>query len=356
MTTTTAPPIQRLRRLVRRRATLLSAAGVFVGLSGMLTPALAPAASASAIKPISYQLGWVTNTEFAGTYLAQKEGYYASAGVKVTILPGGSNPVEPIVASGKALVGDSNADTVSAAVAAGAQLRIIGARYQVNPFCIISSAKDPIKDPKELIGKTVGVNTYNLTAWNVFLALNGISKSQVHTVDEGYSLGPTPLINGQVQAWMGFSTNEPGVLTLAGFKNYSFLMSKFGYHVYADVYVTTVNAIKTHKAELVAFMKAELEGWKLDTADPAKGTDLTVERYAKALGFSAKQQALENKAQVSLIVTPYTTANGLFAMSPKDIAANIKTLKFAQGQGQGPYYTNTNLFDNSILKAAEAQM
>lgn len=305
----------------------------------------------AATTPLSFQLGWVTNTEFAGTYLAQQDGYFAKEGLDVKVLPGGSDPVEPIVAAGKALVGDSNADTVSAAVEAGAPLRIIGVKYQINPFCIISSAKDPIKDPKELIGKTVGVNTYNLTAWNVFLALNHLTSKQVKTVDEGYSLGPTPLVDGKVQAWMGFSTNEPTVLSLEGFKNSFFMMSSFGYHVYADVYVTTESAIAHHKAELVAFMKAEKEGWEKDLSDPAAGLALTVSLYEKKLGFSTAQQKLENLAQKVLIETPYTDSHGIFAMSPQSIAQNIATLKFAQSQGVAKYYTNKNLFYTGILSA-----
>jgi hypothetical protein len=133
-------------------------------------------------------------------------------------------------------------------------------------------------------------------------------------------------------------------------------MSNFGYHVYADVYETSVSDIATHRAELVAFMKSEIQGWTSDISAPAAGTHLTVVRYEKKLGFSSKQQSLENKAQLKLIVTPYTKANGLFSMSPTDIAANIATLKFAQSQGVATYYTNPNLFDGSILKQAEAEL
>lgn len=97
------------------------------------------------------------------------------------------------------------------------------------------------------------------------------------TKDEDYTEGPTPLINGQVQAWMGYSTNEPGVLQLKGFKTYSLLRSDYGYHVFGDVDVTTVSDIKNHRSELVNFMKGEIAGWKADLADPAKGTGLTVE-------------------------------------------------------------------------------
>ncbi len=142
------------------------------------------------------------------------------------------------------------------------------------------------------------------------------------------------------------------MLTLAGFKNYSFLMSKFGYHVYADVYVTTTTAIKDDRPELVAFMKGELEGWTKDLANPGVGTALAVKEYEKKLGFSTAQQALENKAQKQLIVTPDTEKYGLFTMSRADIAQNLATLKFAQADGIAKYYTNSDLFYGGILKQA----
>jgi ABC-type nitrate/sulfonate/bicarbonate transport system substrate-binding protein len=334
----------------RRALPVLASLALAPLLAGLATASPASASTTN----LNFQLGWVTNTEFAGTYLAQSDGYFAADGLNVRVLPGGSDPVEPIVAEGKALVGDSNADTVAAAVAAGAKLVIIGAKYQNNPFCIISSAKDPIKNPQELIGKKVGVNTYNLTAWNVFLAINHISPSQVDTVDEGYSLGPTPLQDGLVQAWMGFSTNEPTVLTLAGFKNYSFLMAKFGYHVYADVYETTTAALKNDKPELIAFMKAEEKGWAEDIAHPNVGDALTDKLYEKKLGFSAAQQALENKAQRALMVTPYTNAHGLFSMSAADIAQNIATFKIAAKATNTTYDTSKSLFNTSIIDAVNS--
>jgi ABC-type nitrate/sulfonate/bicarbonate transport system substrate-binding protein len=135
-----------------------------LGQMGEMLFGSAQASAAPMMADINFQLGWLTNTEFAGSYLAASKGYYSKAGLSVKILPGEGVDVEGIVGAGKALVGDSNADTCSAAVAQGADLKVIGAKYQKNPFCIISSAKKPIKTPQELISKKVGVNAYNFTA------------------------------------------------------------------------------------------------------------------------------------------------------------------------------------------------
>jgi len=322
-----------------------------VGSIGDMVLGSAQPAGASTLETISFQLGWLTNTEFAGSYLAESRGYYTKAGLKVNILPGEGVDVEGIVGAGKALVGDSNADTCSAAVAQGADLKIIGAKYQKNPFCIISSAKKPITGPKELMGKKVGVNAYNFTPWSTFLAVNGISRSQVTTVNEGYTAGPEALADGRVDAWMGFVTNEVTVLELSGFPVHWFLIADYGYEVYADIYETTSKAIAEHKDELVEFMRAEREGWGYDVAHPAAGLDITMSTYGKKLGLSAKQQSLENSNQLALIDTPYTKTSGLFSMSPEGIAANLATLKLASSKKIGSYYTKPDLFDDSVLKA-----
>ena len=308
-------------------------------------------AGAATSTPMSFQLGWLTNTEFAGSYLAQQDGLYKKQGLDVTILPGEGVDVEGIVGAGKALVGDSNADTCSAAVAQGADLKIIGAKYQQNPFCIISSAKKPLKTPRDLVGKRVGVNAYNFTGWSTFLAVNGIDKSKVVTVNEGYTAGPEALAEGRVDAWMGFITNEPTVLELSGFPVHTFLLADFGYEVYADIYETTSTAIAEHKDELVAFMAAEREGWQADLDNPAAGLAVTMARYGKKLGLSSRQQKLENSAQLALVETAYTRKAGLFAMDPADVARNIKTLRLASSKKIGNYYTQPDLFDDSILKA-----
>jgi len=329
-------------------AALLGSVG---SVSDLLLGGASPAGAAAMMSAVSFQLGWLTNTEFAGSYLANAKGYYKKAGLTVKILPGEGVDVEGIVGAGKAIVGDSNADTCSAAVAQGADLRIIGAKYQKNPFCMISSAKKPIKTPAELKGKKVGVNAYNFTGWSTFLAINGISKSEVDTVNEGYTSGPEALSDGRVDAWMGFVTNEPTVLELAGFPVYTFLLADFGYEVYADIYETTATAIAQHKEELVEFLRAEREGWSADLADPAAGLSLTMSLYGGKLGLSDKQQGLENTAQLALIKTAYTEAHGLFAMNPDDISKNLATLQLAQSKKIGNYYTKADLFDDSILKA-----
>ena len=61
----------------------------------------------------------------------------------------------------------------------GAQLKIIGAQYQKNPFCIMSLEQGkPINTPQDMIGKKIGVQATNEAVWAAFLKANDIDPSK----------------------------------------------------------------------------------------------------------------------------------------------------------------------------------
>src|SRR5918997_1404496 len=58
------------------------------------------------LQPVTVQLKWVTQAQFAGYYAALDQGYYEDEGLDVTIKPGGPDITpEQVVASGGAEFG-----------------------------------------------------------------------------------------------------------------------------------------------------------------------------------------------------------------------------------------------------------
>ena len=65
-----------------------------------------PIHAAEELQPITIQLHWVTNAEFAGILLAKERGWYAEAGLDLTIKGWKSGiSVMDDVSSGKAQIG-----------------------------------------------------------------------------------------------------------------------------------------------------------------------------------------------------------------------------------------------------------
>ncbi|GAB3665315.1 ABC transporter substrate-binding protein [Actinocorallia lasiicapitis] len=293
----------------------------------------------------SIRFSWVKNVEFAGSYIADTNGYYKEEGFSSFELIGGgptATPAETDVLSGKAMVGISAPDTAAAAILKGAQLKIIGAQYQKNPFAILSMADKPIKSAQDMIGKKIGVQATNEAIWAAFLKANNIDPKSVNKVPVQFD--PTPLTRGEVDGWMSFITNEPNALRLKGHKVETFLFADQSYPLVSEVYVVADKTIKERRAALKAFLRAEIRGWKENIKDPALGAKLAAEVYGKDLGLTVEEQTLESKDENVLIYTEDTKKNGLFTITDELVAKNIETLKVA-----GFDITADKLFDLSLL-------
>ncbi|MBO0730151.1 MAG: ABC transporter substrate-binding protein [Acidimicrobiaceae bacterium] len=350
----------------RRRFLRLGAVGAGVigtgGLSALLeacgsssktasSPTTAASSgSASSVAPgkygtISFQLSWIENDEFSGEYLAATRGYYTAQGFQaVNLLAGGPNVTQDaVVASGKAFAGISSPDITAAAINQGADLVIVGAQYQKNPFAIMSLASSPIHNPQEMIGKKIGVQSTNQAVWNSFLKANHISPGKIDEVPVQFD--PTPLTTHTVDGWFSFITNEPNLLKVKGFDTYTFLLNDFNYPLVSETYMVQKSALTgSNRDKLKAFLRAEIMGWHDSIADPAAGPHLAVTKYGKTLGLDQTEQTLESKAQNKLILTPDTTANGIFTITPQSIANSVHTL----GLG-GIKISASRLFDMSVI-------
>src|SRR5260221_975092 len=81
--------------------TLALAAGLTFGLA---------LSSAQAADPVTIQLKWVSQAQFAGYFVAKDKGFYKEVGLDVTIKPGGPDvaPPQVIAGGGAGVVGDRN--------------------------------------------------------------------------------------------------------------------------------------------------------------------------------------------------------------------------------------------------------
>jgi len=303
------------------------------------------AAAAADLGKLSLRLSWIKNSEFAGSYAADDQGFYTANGFSsVDLIAGGpsAQPAEVDVQSGKALVGISAPDLVAAAIAQGAKLRIIGAQYQKNPFCVMSLASKPVKSPEEMYGKTFGLQAANQVVWDAFVKASGIDDSKITKVPAQFD--PSPLANGEVDTWFSFVTNEPNTLKVAGVDTATFLLADFGYPLVSEVYVVREESLTKDREALKAFLKSEIQGWGAVYADPMLGAKLTTEKYGKDLGLETDEQKLEVDSENTLIWTDETKANGVFTISDALIKENIDVLSKS-----GLAITAEGLFDMSVL-------
>jgi ABC-type nitrate/sulfonate/bicarbonate transport system substrate-binding protein len=293
---------------------------------------------------LDLQLSWIKNAEFAGHYIADQKGYYKEAGFsKVNMISGGPNvSQDAVVAAGKAFVGISTPDIAASAILEGAPNIAIGAEYQKNPFCVMSLADNPINTPEEMIGKKIGVQAVNDPVWDAWLKALEIDPSEIEKVVVQFD--PQPLVNGEVDGWFSFVTNEPNLLKVQGVDTVNILLNDNKYPMVSEVYIVRKDSLEKDRDKIKAFLTAANRGWKDNIKDPALGAKYTVEIYGKDLGLTVEEQTLESKAEVELIYTEDAQKNGLFTITDELIEQTLSTLALG-----GIEIEKDELFDLSVL-------
>ncbi len=313
------------------------AGGAAIAGSALLRPRPALAQT-----PVSLQLSWLHSVQFAGSYIAQERGFWADEGLNVSLNPGGPNaPVEPPVVAGQALVGISAADYTAAAVEQGAPFRIILVAMQRNPFTIASLPDNPVNVPADLAGKRIGMALANTPVLEALCTLNDVDVTEVEIVPTQYSAAP--LLAGEVDCLLCWLTDLPIAMVMQGVEPVTMLMADHGYAVHSQTYIATEDSLANRRAELVGLLRGEVQGWQAYRDDTDAAAALTVERYPDA-GLDLETQRLQAAAQVPLMFSDLTEAQGFGWWTDETVAANVETLALL-GREVSP-----DLWDRSILE------
>lgn len=141
-----------MKHHIFRLTAALAAAALVLSLSAC---APAPRQEEQEFIPITFVLDWTPNTNHTGLYVAQAQGLFEQAGLKVDIVQPPQDGAEVLVGSGKAQFGVSFQDYLAPALAGDAPLPItaVAALIQHNTSGILSRAGEGMDRPAGLEGK-----------------------------------------------------------------------------------------------------------------------------------------------------------------------------------------------------------
>ncbi|GAA1920532.1 hypothetical protein GCM10009775_11360 [Microbacterium aoyamense] len=347
--------LSRRARLGAVAAATLASVLVLAGCAGGSSPSESSSGGgeAASFGDVSIQYSWIKNEEFAGEFYAYENGYYDEAGFgEVTGIAGPDTGVAKLL-SGQVQFALSDAASVGAAVAEqDAPLKIIGATFQKNPFTILSLADGGnIATPDDLKGKKIGVQDSNASVFAALLAANDIDPSELEIVPVDFD--PTPLINGEVDGFMAYLTNEAITVEMAGYPVTNLAYAENGLPYVAETFTVTDQYLAENKDLIKAFLIAEIKGWTDTFKNPTDDTVALVTDYyneSAAAGdltfgeLDPAKVAAGILAQALLISTDETEANGLFTISD-----DLKEQTLASLATSGWELTADQLFDTTII-------
>jgi putative hydroxymethylpyrimidine transport system substrate-binding protein len=226
---------------------------------------------------LSLTLDFYPNPDHAGIYMAQKLGYFADAGLDVSIHTP-SDPAAPIkqVAAGQTDLAISYEPEVLLAHEQGLDVLAVGAIVDRPLTSLIWLKRSGIKGVADLRGKTIATAgiPYQDAYLKTILARAKLSPSDVSTVNVGYGLLPA-LVGGRAQAMLGGFSNVEGIdLKLRGKDPVVTPVDKLGVPTYDElVLVANRKALEADPQRVRLFLGALARGTAAAAENPEAATE-----------------------------------------------------------------------------------
>jgi NitT/TauT family transport system substrate-binding protein len=174
-------------------------------------------ASTTALRPVTLLLGFRPDVQFAPFYLAQQEGYFADAGLDVTIEH--NDNAMRLVADGQAEFAVADATDVMIGRTSGIPVKYVSTLYDRFPVAVIGPPEVVPAEPSGLAGLRIGTPGRFGSSWHALLALldaGGLTPDDVTIREYPQFNQVVGLLNGDVDLITGFRNNEPLQLAARG--------------------------------------------------------------------------------------------------------------------------------------------
>ncbi|WP_181707855.1 ABC transporter substrate-binding protein [Chthonobacter rhizosphaerae] len=289
---------------------------------------------ALAADPVTIQLKWVTQAQFAGYYVAKDKGFYEEEGLDVTIKAGGPDIAPPqVIAGGGA---DVIVDWMPSALASrekGVPLVNIAQPFKRSGMMLTCLKETGITKPEDFKGKTLGVwffgNEYPFLSWMATLGIPTTGGADGVTVlKQGFNVDP--LIQKQAACISTMTYNEYWQVIDAGFKPEDLVVFKYeeqgvatledGLYVMEDKLQDPAFVDKMAK-----FVRASLKGWAYARENTEEAAQIVLDN--DETGAQTEKHQVRMMGEINKL-----TEGSDGTLDPADYERTVKILLAAGGE------------------------
>jgi len=303
-------------------AALLAATAIVLTACGekeekTATPAVtAPEATTSAeatpaeVKKVTFMAGFKpqANLPFVGVYVAQEKGFFKEQGLDVDIQHSDGSQHVQLLAAGKIqfATGDA-AQVLRRRAETGIPIVAVALIGQTGQQGWVALADSGIDDPTDWVGKTVGFRNTMPPDFYAILKANGVDPNTVRTVNVGYQ-PPTLLLEGKVDVYPVFLSNEPDTIRRQGKEVTLFQAADYGVPTLGLTYISNEDFIASDPDTVERFLKAALRGIQYAIDNPEEAVEIVL-KYAPQ--EEAEHQRFMLDTEIGAAYSRVTTENGL---------------------------------------------
>jgi ABC-type nitrate/sulfonate/bicarbonate transport system substrate-binding protein len=277
------------------------------------------------LKTVKFHLAWIVSESDAGYLTAIEKGFYKDEGLRVEFTPSTQAGIQMrLVAAGEYHIGLATAPEVITTRAAGPKVIALTMMYQNFPSGFYSLPGNPVKAPKDLEGKKLGiipvVTEYIL--YRDVMTRAGVDLTKVQEVTVSFDV-ISPLVTGQVDVTRGWA-NDQFSFAQKGYPNVVFWHWGKDSPAYASGIFTTEEYLRNNEDTVAKFVRASMKGWYYAVKHRGEAVDFIVKHNPQV-----DRVALTAKLNIILdqfVITDTTAQKGLGWMDGARWAATQKIL------------------------------
>ena len=279
--------MNRTRRFATFSAIGLTAA---LALSACSAPADTEGEGSDELTPITLQLQWLPQGQFAGYFAAQEQGYFEEAGLEVEIIPSGGDIVpQDALANGDVDYAIAWVPKVLGSIEAGANVTNIAQIFQRSGTLQVAWADSGIESVADFEGKKIGSWGFG-NEWEIFAAMaaEGLDSSTVEIITQDFNMNA--FLAGDIDAAQAMTYNEyaqvlesvnpdTGELYTAEDLNVISYEETVGAMLQDAIWADTerLESDTEYQETTVAFLKAVIKGWVFAAENPEDAAQITID-------------------------------------------------------------------------------
>ncbi|MDR3439387.1 ABC transporter substrate-binding protein [Telmatospirillum sp.] len=311
--------------------------------------------SASAADKVKFTLNFAADPGHAAYIYAQKQGYYRDAGIDLEIEQGrGSGSTVQLVAAGQTDVGLADAGVIVNLAARGAPVKIIGIIEQLSSWAVIVREDSPIKTPKDLEGRKLGVvpGTAQRALLGAMAGAQGVDVAKIDIVNFDAAASLSMLGEGRVDAVIDVPDIMFPRLKDRGIPVRALYMRDFKVPLVSMSLVVTEKMLQERPDVVRRFVAATLKGIKATMENPAAAVSALLEVYPDAGKRDAALFTVTERAKNNYCA-PDSVGLGLPSQKYLDASYEVMT-KFMGVSSDKPFsaYFDTAYLPNPPLVCA----
>jgi putative hydroxymethylpyrimidine transport system substrate-binding protein len=221
-------------------------------------------------------LDFVPNAVHAGIYRALAAGYYKRENIDLQVVqPTTTQETLKLIDAGKAQFGLADGSDVAGLIDDGGDARAVMALVQRPLGGLIALAKEHLRTPADLQGRTVGITGVpsDTAVLDTEVLHAGGDPAKVKVVTIGFN-GAQALQAGKIAAFTGFIPDDGVQLSESGHSITAFGLDENGGPAYPGLVAFTTRRLIASDPTLVRdFVRATTEGYEDTERDPARSLD-----------------------------------------------------------------------------------